>query len=84
MSAPVVTADDIAAIRAEEGGIAALIAMLANPPAAQDAAPPVIGSAHASPLHRPGAWPSGTRTDLPTCDPNCDCTLNHPTLPPAA
>lgn len=77
MSAPVVTADDIAAIRAEEGGIANFISMLANRPAAQDAAPPAIGSAHASPLHRPGAWPSGTRADLPTCHPDCDCSLSH-------
>jgi hypothetical protein len=30
-----------------------------------------------SPLHRPGAWPAGTRSDIPTCDPGCDCALTH-------
>lgn len=30
------------------------------------------------PLHRPGAWPAGTRpTDHNTCHPNCDCALTR-------
>jgi hypothetical protein len=28
--------------------------------------------------HRPGAWPAGTRTDGPTCDPGCPCALIKP------
>lgn len=85
MTAPVVTADDIAAIRQEEGGLASLIAMLANRPSTSAASAPPIGSAHTSPLHRPGAWPAGTRPAGPnTCSSDCDCALDHPPLPPAA
>lgn len=32
-----------------------------------------------SPLHRPGAWPAGTRpAGSNTCDPDCDCALIRP------
>lgn len=35
-----------------------------------------------SPLHRPGAWPSGTRPAGPsTCHPDCDCALTRPEGP---
>lgn len=70
--------EDIAAIRTEEGGLAGLIAALtaSRPTAATPAPPPVIGSAN-GPLHKPGAWPSGTRTDRATCHPDCDCAT-HP------
>lgn len=30
------------------------------------------------PRHRPGAWPAGTRSDIPTCDPDCPCALHSP------
>lgn len=77
-----VAADDIAALRTEEGGLATFIAALvANRPTEATPAPPVIGSAN-GPLHKPGAWPSGTRTDRPTCHPGCDCAI-HPAAVPA-
>lgn len=81
-----ISADDIAAIRAEEGDLTTFIAALTSRPT-PDAAPPPprVGSAHTSPLHRPGAWPSGTRPAGPnTCDPGCDCALDNQPLPPAA
>lgn len=42
------------------------------------AAPPQQTATRADfgPLHRPGAWPAGTRSDRPTCHPDCDCSLN--------
>lgn len=70
------TADDIAAIRTEEGGLTALIAALTQrPPANTPAPPPPTGSLH-GPLHRPGAWPAGIHapTGSATCHPDCDCT----------
>jgi hypothetical protein len=74
-----VSADDIAAIRAEEGNLRSFIAALTSRPTADTPAPPpVIGSAN-GPLHTPGAWPSGTRTDRPTCHPDCDCAI-HPAV----
>jgi hypothetical protein len=73
MSAPV-TADDIAALKAE-GDLRRFIADLtACPPATRQTAPPVTGAHHGS-AHRPGAWPAGTRTDRDTCDPECTCSL---------
>lgn len=78
-----VTADDIAALKAEEGGLAVFIAALtANQPATQAPAPPVIGSAH-GPGHKPGAWPAGTRTDRDTCNPDCDCAIHVQPAAPA-
>jgi hypothetical protein len=76
------TADDIAAIRAD-GGLKALIdALTGRTPKPADAAPAQPEyRPPSSPLHRPGAWPAGTRTDRPTCHPDCDCAI-HP--PPAA
>jgi hypothetical protein len=80
---PHLTADDIAAIRSEEGGLADLIAAITNRPTAnRTPAPPAIGSNHA-PGHQPGAWPAGTRTDRPTCHADCTCALNQHTRPAA-
>lgn len=74
-----ISADDIAAIKAD-GGLEALIDALtgrapkpkADKPAQPEYAPPT------SPLHQPGAWPYGTRTDRPTCHPDCDCAITRP------
>lgn len=83
-----ITADDIAALKAD-GDLRQFIADLtANRPTSQVAAPPAIGSAHTA-GHRPGAWPAGTRPAGPnTCSPDCTCSL-APTrhlrvFPPAA
>jgi hypothetical protein len=74
--------DDIAALR-KEGDFGAYLRLrfgAGETPAAATPAPPVIGSAN-GPLHKPGAWPSGTRTDRPTCHPDCDCAT-HPVPAP--
>jgi hypothetical protein len=83
------TVEDIAALR-EQGDFGAYLRMRFAAPEAAPAAPPPpppAGHAH-GPLHKPGAWPAGTRTDRPTCHPDCDCSLApHPAaraVPPAA
>ncbi|WUH94585.1 hypothetical protein OG900_33520 [Streptomyces sp. NBC_00433] len=75
---PQISADDVAAIRAEDGNLRDFIEALtaSRPAAAAPPPPPVIGSAN-GPLHKPGAWPSGTRTDRPTCHPDCDCATHR-------
>jgi hypothetical protein len=36
-----------------------------------------VKAADFGPLHRPGAWPAGTRpAGANTCDPDCGCALN--------
>jgi hypothetical protein len=36
-----------------------------------------VTAAGFGPLHRPGAWPAGTRpAGANTCDPDCGCALN--------
>lgn len=78
-------AADIAAIRAEEGGLTALIAALTSRTTpARTIGPPPVGSAHA-PGHRPGAWPTGIHapTGSATCSPDCDCALDHHARPAA-
>lgn len=74
-----VTADDITALKAD-GDLARFIAELTTnrPTATEPAPPPSVGSLY-GPFHQPGAWPAGTRTDRPTCHPDCDCAI-----PPAA
>lgn len=84
MSGIRISADDIAALRAQ-GDLRAYIDAIAGrtptptPKPETTLAPELLPPT--SPLHRPGAWPAGTRTDRPTCHPDCDCAI---TRPPAA
>ncbi len=75
--------EDVAAVIGEGDLVPYLLSLTgrarrrANEPAAEDA-PTAIP---ASPLHRPGAWPAGTRPPGPnTCSPDCDCALTSPSL----
>jgi hypothetical protein len=82
-----VTAEDIAALRQEDGGIQGLIAALTGrvPKPATVAEPAVDTPPDFGPHHRPGAWPAGTRTDQPTCHPDCRCAItSRPAVASAA
>lgn len=80
-----VTPEDIAAMR-EQGDLHEYLLILAGrPPKPPKTPPPVDGepavarAPFASPHHRPGAWPSGTRPAGPnTCHPDCDCAITPP------
>lgn len=83
MSGHQITPDDIAALRAE-GNLTAYINALTGrtpKPAVQAASDPVFVP---GPLHRPGAWPAGTRTDAPTCHPDCTCAITTRPARPVA
>jgi hypothetical protein len=70
-----VTADDIAALKADGDLRRFITELTANRPTAATAAPPpAVGSLH-GPDHRPGTWPAGTRTDRDTCHPDCNCAI---------
>lgn len=78
---------DIAALRAEnpEDLIEYLLLLGGRPrtaPLATPALDEIAAAPISSPLHRPGAWPSGTRPAGPnTCSPDCDCALIRPETP---
>lgn len=82
------TSDDIGALKAEGGLVEYLLSTAGRSrkrPKEDAATPDQIAARRpiTSPLHRPGAWPVGTRPAGPsTCDPGCDCALNNP--PPSA
>jgi hypothetical protein len=70
------TVEDIAAMRAQGQDFREYlrVRLAASQPRTeppQQAATPV----NFGPLHRPGAWPAGTRTTGPTCHPDCGCAL---------
>jgi hypothetical protein len=79
MSGVQVTPDDIATLRAE-GSLRAYIDALTGRVPKSEIAETAAEPYDPGPLHTLGAWPAGTRTDRPTCHPDCGCT----TAPPAA
>lgn len=70
------TVEDITAMRAQGDDFREYLRMRLAAGRRQPE-PPQQTATHTDygPLHRPGAWPAGTRTDRPTCHPDCDCSL---------
>lgn len=77
------TPEDMAAAK-DQGDLVAMLLATVGRSRKRAAEPgpdtgPVVVGIPASPLHRPGAWPAGTRPAGPnTCRPDCDCALTDP------
>jgi hypothetical protein len=78
------TSEDMAAAKAQGDLVETLLAAAGRTRKRSTRPEPTADSSVKTPpfttgLHRPGAWPSGTRPVGPnTCDPGCDCALNQP------
>jgi hypothetical protein len=66
-------ADDLAAIRSEEGSLVALFTQLAGKPLPQPVADETENEKPLYHIPRPGAWPCGTAATGPTPPPCGNC-----------